>query len=94
MKRRSNGALGLGHRRDFRSEEEEGRTDGGVPPVSEIERGEEYRFGFPSWAGSVGLGPGSVQVGWPLPFFLFFVLLLFLFSDFLFLHTLFKFDSN
>jgi hypothetical protein len=26
MKRGSNGALGLGHRRDFRSEEEEGRA--------------------------------------------------------------------
>jgi hypothetical protein len=31
-----------------------------------------YRFGFPSWAGSAGLGPGSAQVGWPLPFFFFF----------------------
>jgi hypothetical protein len=28
-----------------------------------------------SRAGSAGLGPGSSQVGWPLPFFFFFVLI-------------------
>jgi hypothetical protein len=35
MKRGSNGALGLSHRRDFRSEEEEGRADGWGLLVSE-----------------------------------------------------------
>jgi hypothetical protein len=72
--------------REFRLEvEDDSRADEGVPPVSRGERGRGTGSGFlvsRPWAVS-GTGP----IWFPLAFFYFFVLFLFLFSVFYFFIT-------
>jgi hypothetical protein len=74
-----------------RNQREEG-DDRWVPPVSEEREGAGYRFGFE--LGGLRARSGAGPNGFPGPFLFYFSFASFLFLFSLFLHTLFKFESN